>query len=710
MPRDEAATAVAPEADAKAAPGAEARLAIVPARKEFADVLLRPASVAIVGAGNESGDARGRPLHLLRQYDFRGNVYPVNASRRFVQGTHAWPALSALPGPVDVALILVEGDAAIDAVEACGRARIPLAVVNDALAGDDDVRRARRERLLDAARRHGLRVLGPGSAGLAMPASDLALTTDPAFAVRRPRAGRLMALAAGGSAMGTLFSSAAARDLGFAGLVSLGEELDLSLGEIGEIAAADPDIDGFLLFLGGLKRTATLARFAAAAHAANKPIVAYKLRRTAAFPAVPQAKDAAADAFLAANGIARVDRFETLLEIAPLLQRRRPARGRTAAIVAVDASAGAMLADRLGAEDVALDGLDDLARERLAQAGIALPAGPVAELPPAPKPDAMRAVLDEALDAPNNDAVLAVLGADAALDADGATSPLIAAAQRADKPLAALMMAEAPKALRLLSEAGIAVFRSPETAADGARAFLHWSPPVAAAPLADEEALPVAARALHAGQAMQIFRMIGITIPTMFWLKRDTEPPRSMPFPPPYVVKVLSPHIRHPADVGGIALGLETVSALRHAIETVTVNAAAADPDAFLDGVAIQRLERGLAEVAIRFERDPAAGPIVTLAMGEGMEELYDDRAVRPAPIDRAAAYAMIDEVRGLVRLRGYRNRAAGDLEALAQALVAMSSFALITAPRVLAAAVDPLLVRGEGQGIVALDGWMRTE
>lgn len=88
MPRDEAATAVAPEADAKAAPAAEARLAIVPARKEFADVLLRPASVAIVGAGNESGDARGRPLHLLRQYDFRGSVYPVNASRRFVQGTH----------------------------------------------------------------------------------------------------------------------------------------------------------------------------------------------------------------------------------------------------------------------------------------------------------------------------------------------------------------------------------------------------------------------------------------------------------------------------------------------------------------------------------------------------------------------------------------------------------------------------------------------
>jgi hypothetical protein len=96
--------------------------------------------------------------------------------------------------------------------------------------------------------------------------------------------------------------------------------------------------------------------------------------------------------------------------------------------------------------------------------------------------------------------------------------------------------------------------------------------------------------------------------------------------------------------------------------------------------------------------------------MGEGMSELSGDRAVRLAPIDHAAAYAMIDEVKGLARIRGHRNRPRGDLEALAHALVAMSSFALIAAPRVLAASVDPLLVRGEGQGVVALDGWMKTE
>jgi acyl-CoA synthetase (NDP forming) len=304
--------------------------------------------------------------------------------------------------------------------------------------------------------------------------------------------------------------------------------------------------------------------------------------------------------------------------------------------------------------------------------------------------------------------VLAVLGTGAETNPDAAVAPLVAAAQRSDKPLAALVMPEAPQALRLLAGAGIAAFRTPESAADGLRAFLNWTPPAAPALLWENDAPSGECRLLHAGQAMQIFRLLGITIPTMLWLRRDTPVPKSLPFPPPYVAKVLSPDIQHPAEVGGLALGIETVSALAFAIEALLVNVGTAAPDAYVDGVAIQRVERGLAEVSIGFRRDADAGPVVTLAMGEGLAEIYGDRSVRLAPFDRATAYAMIDEVKGLARIRGDRSR--GDLDALAQCLVAMSSFALITSPRVIAAAVDPLLVRAEGQGVVALDGWMRTE
>jgi hypothetical protein len=209
---------------------------------------------------------------------------------------------------------------------------------------------------------------------------------------------------------------------------------------------------------------------------------------------------------------------------------------------------------------------------------------------------------------------------------------------------------------------------------------------------------------------MQIFRLLGIPIPTMLWIRRDAVMPKALPFPPPYVLKALSPDIEHRIEIGAMALGLETISAMTAAADDIVARVCAARPDAFLDGLMVQRLERGLAEVAVGFRRDPEAGPVVTLAMGEGMSEIYGDSAVRLAPIDRATAYGMIDEVKGLARIRGHRHRPRGDLDALAQALVAMSFFALITAPRVLAAAVDPFLIRAEGQGAVALDGWMKTE
>jgi acyl-CoA synthetase (NDP forming) len=699
MRSDEAATLTLPEAAAKAAPAPETRLPEAPQPVDLAAALLRPEAVALIGIVNDGDAVQGRPLQLLRRHGFQGEIYPIHAERRLIQGVQAWPDLGALPGAVDQALILLDGDAAIEAVAACGRAKIPVAIVNALARDNSDMGHVRRERLIATAREHGVRVLGPGSAGIVIPRTGLALTAEPAFAARKADPGRLMVLAQGAGAMGTLFSRGAARDLGFAALVSLGLEHDLALGEIGALAADDPDIDAFLLFLSGLRHAAALARFAAKAHAVGKPILAHTV-----------APNDAADAFLAAHGIIHVDQFETLLELAPMVVRQRPARGRTAAVVSDTEFAGTMMAERLARSRVSVDGLDDLARERLAEKGVALAAGRVAHIAAAWKVQAMRAVLDEALDAPNNDVVLAVLGTGAEADPDAAVAPLVAAAQRSDKPLAALVMPEAPDALRRLAGAGIAAFRTPEAAADGLRAFLNWSPPSPPALLWEDEVPSGDQRVLHAGQAMQIFRPLGITIPTMLWLRRDTPVPKSLPFPPPYVVKVLSPDVHHPADVGGLALGIETVSALGFAVETLLVNVATAMPDAYVDGVAIQRVERGLAEVSIGFERDPEAGPVVTLSMGEGLGEIYRDRAVRLAPIDRATAYAMIDDVKGLARIRGDRNRARGDLDALAQALVAMSSFALISAPRVLAAAVDPLLVRAEGQGVVALDGWMRTE
>jgi acyl-CoA synthetase (NDP forming) len=675
---------------------------------ELARALFRPRAVALIGVGNEPTRPDGLALHLVRRHLFRGAVYPISGGRRVIQGARAWVDLASVPRPVDLALIQCEGDAAIAAVEECGRARIPVAVVQDAFAetgASEESRAARTARLLATARRYGVRVLGPESAGVVIPGANLALTDEAAFFPRPLRGGGIMLLSHGGAALGALYARAGTRGMGFAGLIGLGAELDLTLGEIGGAAADRSDIEAFLLLIGEIKHSASLARFAAKAHATGKPIIAYRLRGAA------RDAGAAADEFLRAHGILRVDQLDTLFELAPMVVRRRPARGRAVGLVSLTRGAGALVGDRLARVGVAVDGLDQLARERLEQKGVKLCKGPIIDVPPATDADGIRATLDEALDAPNTDAVLAVLGAGGDQDPKAAVAPIVVAAQRADKPLAALVMSEATETTRLLTAAGIAAFRVAESAADGIRAFLDWTPPSAPGFFWDDEPVSLGrARVLHAGQAIQIFRLLGITIPTMLWLRRDTEVPRSLPFPPPYVLKVLSPDIEHRAGVGGLAVGLETLTAVHLNAETMLRQVRAARPEAYLDGLAIQRLERGLVEVSIGFRRDPEAGPIVTLAMGGGLASLYVDRAIRLAPIDRSSAYSMIDEVRGLAPFRAHGAKPRADCDALAAAIVAMSSFALIAAPRVLAAAIDPLLVKGEGQGAVALDGWMRTE
>ncbi len=686
------------------------------------DALLHPSNIALIGASEGSADIAARPLRYLLQHKFAGTIYPIDRTRDSVQGVKAWRDLAALPEKVDHAFIMVGQSGLHDAVEACGKAGISVATLladGFADAGPDGA--VAQARLAELARGYGMRILGPNSLGVIVPETHLILTANAAFQAYEIPVGRTMLLSQSGNVIGTMFSRAAARDIGFAAIVSVGNEADLSIGEIGAAAAEDSSIDAFVLFLETLRHTTELARFAAKAHAHGKSIVVYKLGRSRVgqeaalmHTGAIAGGDAAADAFFRAHGMLRVDQLETLFELPPLLTRRRPAAGRATAVVTTTGGGGAIVADRLGQACIPVEPLDDLAQTRLASQNIRLRPGPLIDVTLAgTAPETMRAVLREALQAPNNDVVLAVVGASAQFEPRRAIEPIVEAAGLSDKPLAAFVVPDAPVALSLLAKAGIAAFRTPEAAADGLRAFLQWRAPAAPTLLgidSDNWRPRTANRVLHEAQSVQIFKLLGIPIPTMLWLRNGNPVPSALPFPPPYVVKLLSPDLTHRSDFGGVVLDLETITGVRLAVETVTQRAQAANPDAFLDGVMIARRETGLAEVFLGFHRDAEAGPVVTLAMGGVMTEIYADKAVRLAPIDRPTAFAMIDEVKGLAGIRGYRNRRRGDLEALATAIMAFSSFALVASPRVESAEINPLLVKAEGEGVVALDGLIATD
>ena len=299
------------------------------AHADLRQLLFSPRCVAIVGQSDDASKTAGRPLKFLRQMGYAGRVYPINSRREQVLGERAWPSLAALPEIPDHAYIVTPTEAAVEAVEECGRLGVKVAtVLADGFAETGREGLARESRLRETCARTGIRLVGPSSLGVVDLRSKAMLTANAAFDEPDLPAGRIFAASHSGSLIGALLSRGKARGVGFAGLVSVGNEVDLSLGEICATTLDDPGIDGYMLFLETMRHAEALRRFALAAAQRGKPIIAYKLGRSAAARELAVShtgalagEDDVADVFLKACGIARVDTLDALIEGLPLLAR-----------------------------------------------------------------------------------------------------------------------------------------------------------------------------------------------------------------------------------------------------------------------------------------------------------------------------------------------------------------------------------------------------
>src|SRR4051794_30315121 len=245
----------------------------------LAEALLSPRSVALVGASDDAGKTAGRPLKFLRDAGYRGRVYPVNPRRQQVMGERAWPSLAELPEVPDHAYILTPTEAAIEAGGGCGRLGGKIASVLAAGFGETGPAGAAREkRLREVCAATGLRLVGPSCLGTVNLHEGLLLTANAAFAEPDIPRGNIFCASQSGSLIGALVSRGKARGIGFAGLVSVGNEVDLGAGEICGATLDDERIGGYLLFLETIRHSAALRQFALGPAARRKPAVAPQLR------------------------------------------------------------------------------------------------------------------------------------------------------------------------------------------------------------------------------------------------------------------------------------------------------------------------------------------------------------------------------------------------------------------------------------------------
>ena len=416
----------------------------------------------------------------------------------------------------------------------------------------------------------GIRLVGPNSIGTVSTDPPMALTANAAFAIDKLRAGSWGLVSQSGSLIGALLSRADARGVGFSRLISVGNEVDLAVGEIADLLVDDPKTKAILLFMETLRDGDRLARAARRAHAAGKPVIAYKLGRSEIGQELAKShtgaiagSDATFDAFCRRHGIVRVSMFESLVDVPALLVDRPPAKGKRVAVATTTGGGAAMVVDNMAMAGLDIAGPPQALVDWLKPLGIAAGEGKLVDLTLAgAKPEIVAGTIERLLADPNNDAVLFVVGSSAQFNPELAVEPLMRFAHT-QKPFAVSLTPTAEKSLALLTAAGVPAFRHPESCAEAmAACLLRTAPqplPVLSAPSQARIDAFLAGRVsgFDERRAADLFGALGVPVAKAMAVpdaKRVAAVVAELGAP--VALKILSADIAHKTEAGGVALGL----------------------------------------------------------------------------------------------------------------------------------------------------------
>ncbi|MGE0716247.1 MAG: GNAT family N-acetyltransferase [Alphaproteobacteria bacterium] len=703
------------------------------------EFLLRPASVTLIGASTRPRSVGQVTARNLLQGGFKGPILPVNPHHAAIEGVLAYPDVASLPLAPDLAVIATPPDTVPGLVAELGARGTRAAVVLTAGFGEGNSAHGAelRQAVLDAARPHLLRVLGPNCVGLLVPGIGL----NASFAHLGARAGDLAFLTQSGAIVTALLDWAAARGIGFSHLVSLGGMADVDFGDLLDHLGQDPAVRAILLYVEGITSPRKFMSAARAAARAKPVLVVKSGRRPEGAKAARShtgalaGADAVYDAAFRRAGMLRVhdtaelfDAVETLALAGPALAGGLP--GERLAILTNGGGPGVMATDAL----VDFGGVPaDLSPETIARLDAALPptwshGNPVDIVGDAP-PERYKAALEALLADPGADAILVLNCPTAIADPTEAAETVIATVRDRKRLVLTnwLGAGAAAPARALFAGAGIPTYETPD---QGARAFMHLvhyrrnqellrlvprrvgdgQPPDRAAarvPLA--AALAEGRPWLSEVEAKAVMRAYGIPIvPTETAPTPADAAAAAARLGLPAALKILSPDITHKTDVGGVALELADPGAVQAAAERMLRTVAERAPDARVTGFTVQPMvvRPGAIELILGLVDDPTFGPVVLFGQGGVAVEVLDDKALGLPPLDEVLAREMIGRTRVARLLAGFRGRPPADMDGIVHALVRLAELAA-DHPEIVEVDINPLLA--DGAGVVALDARIRV-
>lgn len=679
-----------------------------------------PSAVAILGASSDPNKLGGRPARYLREAGFAGAVYPVNNRAAEIQGYRTFASINDVPGAIDQAIIILPAAACKAALEECARKGIRFVQIFSSGFGELGAEGLKQQQqLVDFARAHGIRLLGPNCLGIVGVRNRFFATFSTALEALVPTAGGIAIATQSGAFGSCAYSIAIQRGLGLSRIVATGNEADVDVAECIDYFADDPETRVICAAIEGCRNGERLRTALVKAATRGKPVVMMKVGTTAVGIAAAAThtgalagNDAVYDAVFAECGAWRAQSIEEMLDIAYFCGALPVPTNARAGIVTVSGGIGILMADAAEPNGLALPDMPDEAARQIARilpfATVGNPMDTTAQVTAVK--DGVTAVMEVVLKETDWATLFLYMAQSACAPTRFEPMRLALCMLRESYPDRCLVLiGPSDEGVRHRLEAdGFVVMTDPTRAIAAAaaattmytrRQALHVPPCRAAS----RSAL---SGVRNEADAKRLLGRYGIPmLPERVCTSIEEAVSAARELGLPVAAKILSPDIAHKTEIGGVMLGLNDEASVAAAFEELTARGHAAAPQARIDGILIAPMAGEGVETILGVHMDPVFGPMILFGLGGVAVELFRDIAFASAPLSRERAFSLVHSVRASLLLEGWRGQPAYDVEALLDALINLSEFAAEHAEALEGVDINPFLVRR--QGAVCVDAFV---
>jgi acetyltransferase len=686
--------------------------------RNLLDLFFKPESVAVVGASTHEGHVGHILVDNLQKSGFPGQIYPINPKAPEVLGIKAYPSLTDVGVPVDLAVICIPIQGVPEVIRECGAVGTKAAVIISAggkEAGEEGL--AIDAAIHEEAQKAGVRYFGPNCMGLLCPGSHL----NASFAAFSADPGSLAFISQSGALGSAILGWATQNHIGFSHFISVGTMADLDFADLIDYLGSEISARSILLYMEGMTSP---RRFMSAARAVSriKPIILSKSGRTeagaraaASHTGALAGLDEAYNAAFRRAGIIRVDTVRQLFDCAEALGKAQRPIGGNLGIITNAGGPGVMAVDALGTWQMepAVLGTDTVDKLNAVLPPFWSHGNPVDILGDATHERYLQA-LQVCLKAPELNGLIVILTHQAMTDPVKIAQVIVPEVKKQAKPVLAVWMGgeDVVEGVNILSDGGIAVYETPEQAVDTFMAMYSYTRNLELlqetpaqlphelqvnhqqAQAYIEECLKRQSKVLSEIEAKAILAAYGFKVtPTISASSAQSAAQAASHLGYPVVMKIHSPQISHKTEVGGVKVGLKSEEEVKAAFDEITSSARSQVPEAQILGVTMQPMVKPVDfELIMGAKKDPQFGPILLFGLGGIYAEVLKDVAITLPPLNLMLADRLMQRTRVYRLLKGYRNMPKADMEKLAEMLMRLSQ--LVTDfPEIAELDINPLFI-----------------